>query len=136
MKSTGIVRKVDELGRIVLPIELRRTLDINIKDPVEIYVDGDFIMLKKYEPACVFCGSAKDVTEINGKNVKIHKTSLSALTGNEPGAVADNKNVLTVCCGDGKCVDILELQPEGKKRMDIKSYLAGNKIEISTVLGI
>lgn len=69
MKATGIVRKVDELGRIVLPIELRRTLDINIKDPVEIYVDGDFIMLKKYEPACVFCGSAKDVIEINGKNV-------------------------------------------------------------------
>lgn len=69
MKATGIVRKVDELGRIVLPIELRRTLDINIKDPVEIYVDGDFIMLKKYEPACVFCGNAKDVTEINGKNV-------------------------------------------------------------------
>ncbi|HIW40361.1 MAG TPA: AbrB/MazE/SpoVT family DNA-binding domain-containing protein [Candidatus Eubacterium pullicola] len=69
MKATGIVRKVDELGRIVLPIELRRTLDINIKDPVEIYVDGDFIMLKKYEPACVFCGSAKDVAEINGKNV-------------------------------------------------------------------
>lgn len=75
-------------------------------------------------------------TKINGKNVKIHKTSLSSLTGNKPGAVADNKNVLTVCCGDGKCVDILELQPEGKKRMDIKSYLAGNKIEISTVLGI
>ena len=69
MKATGIVRKVDELGRIVLPIELRRTLDINIKDPVEIYVDGDFIMLKKYEPACVFCGSATDVTEINGKIV-------------------------------------------------------------------
>lgn len=69
MKATGIVRKVDELGRIVLPIELRRTLDINIKDPVEIYVDGDFIMLKKYEPACVFCGSAKDVIEINSKNV-------------------------------------------------------------------
>ena len=69
MKATGIVRKVDELGRIVLPIELRRTLDINIKDPVEIYVDGDFIMLKKYEPACVFCGSAKDVTEKKNKNV-------------------------------------------------------------------
>ena len=69
MKATGIVRKVDELGRIVLPIELRRTLDINIKYPVENYVDGDSIMLKKYEPACVFCGSAKDVTEINGKNV-------------------------------------------------------------------
>ena len=57
MKATGIVRKVDELGRIVLPIELRRTLNINIKDPLEIYVDGESIMLKKYQPACVFCGS-------------------------------------------------------------------------------
>ncbi|MCL2322585.1 MAG: AbrB/MazE/SpoVT family DNA-binding domain-containing protein, partial [Oscillospiraceae bacterium] len=53
MKSTGIVRKVDELGRIVLPIELRRTLNIEIKDALEIYVDGDQIILKKYEPACV-----------------------------------------------------------------------------------
>ena len=54
MKATGIVRKVDELGRIVLPIELRRTLNIEIKDPLEIYVDGESIMLKKYQPACVF----------------------------------------------------------------------------------
>lgn len=69
MKATGIVRKVDELGRIVLPIELRRTLNINIKDPIEIYVDGDFILLKKYEPACIFCGDAKDVTVIHGKSV-------------------------------------------------------------------
>jgi AbrB family looped-hinge helix DNA binding protein len=50
LKSTGIVRKVDELGRIVLPIELRRTLDIVEKDPLEIYVDGERIILKKYEP--------------------------------------------------------------------------------------
>ena len=50
MKATGIVRKVDELGRIVLPIELRRTLNIEIKDPLEIYVDGESIMLKKYQP--------------------------------------------------------------------------------------
>lgn len=69
MKATGIVRKVDELGRIVLPIELRRTLDIEIKDPIEIYVDGDYILLKKYEPACVFCGNAKDVKRIHDKNV-------------------------------------------------------------------
>ena len=69
MKSTGIVRKVDELGRIVLPIELRRTLGIEIKDPIEIYVDGDYIVLKKYEPACIFCGNAKDVTRIHDKNV-------------------------------------------------------------------
>ncbi len=69
MKATGIVRKVDELGRIVLPIELRRTLDIEIKDPIEIYVDGDLIILKKYEPACVFCGNAKNVVRIHDKNV-------------------------------------------------------------------
>lgn len=61
MKSTGIVRKVDELGRVVIPIELRRTLQIAEKDPLEIYVDGEKIILKKYEPACIFCGSAEDV---------------------------------------------------------------------------
>ena len=54
MKSTGIVRKVDELGRIVLPIELRRTMDIAEKDAIEIYVDGSSIVLRKYEPTCVF----------------------------------------------------------------------------------
>lgn len=51
MKSTGIVRKVDELGRVVIPIELRRTLDIAEKDSLEIYVDGDRVILRKYEPA-------------------------------------------------------------------------------------
>jgi transcriptional pleiotropic regulator of transition state genes len=69
MKSTGIVRKVDELGRIVIPIELRRTLTIGEKDALEIFVDGDNIILKKYEPACVFCGQAKDVKNLKGKNV-------------------------------------------------------------------
>ena len=69
MKSTGIVRKVDELGRIVLPIELRRTLDIAEKDSLEIYVDDDRIVLKKYEPTCVFCGSSKDVISFKGKNI-------------------------------------------------------------------
>ena len=69
MKATGIVRKVDELGRIVLPIELRRTLNIRHEDPIEIFVDGDYIMLKKYEPACIFCGNAKVVITISGKNV-------------------------------------------------------------------
>ncbi len=69
MKSTGIVRKVDELGRIVLPIELRRTLNIEIKDALEIYVDGDQIILKKYEPACVFCGDARNVENFKGKNI-------------------------------------------------------------------
>ncbi len=69
MKSTGIVRKVDELGRIVLPIELRRTLDIAIKDALEIYVDNDAIILKKYEPSCIFCGNSKDVISFKGKNI-------------------------------------------------------------------
>ena len=69
MKSTGIVRKVDELGRIVLPIELRRTLDVAIKDALEIFVDGNMIMLKKYAPACLFCSDAKDVVIYKGKNI-------------------------------------------------------------------
>ena len=69
MKSTGIVRKVDELGRIVIPIELRRTLGIEEKDSLEIYVDSEKIVLKKYEPACVFCGNAEGVHNYKGKNV-------------------------------------------------------------------
>jgi len=69
MKSTGIVRKVDELGRIVLPIELRRTLDIAEKDSLEIYVDNNTIVLQKYEPACIFCSSARNVTAFNRKNI-------------------------------------------------------------------
>lgn len=69
MKSTGIVRKVDELGRIVLPIELRRTLDIAEKDSLEIYMDGPSIVLKKYQPTCIFCDEAKDVISFRGKNV-------------------------------------------------------------------
>ncbi|MFY9188237.1 MAG: AbrB/MazE/SpoVT family DNA-binding domain-containing protein [bacterium] len=69
MKSTGIVRKVDELGRVVIPIELRRTLDIAERDALEIYVDADKIVLKKYQPDCVFCGSAEDVVSFQGKNV-------------------------------------------------------------------
>jgi len=69
VKSTGIVRKVDELGRIVLPIELRRTLGIDEKDALEIYVDEEKIILRKYEPACVFCGNADNVQVFKGKNV-------------------------------------------------------------------
>lgn len=69
MKSTGIVRKVDELGRVVLPIELRRTMDIEIKDPIEIFVDGETIILRKYAPACIFCGNANDVIDYKGKKV-------------------------------------------------------------------
>lgn len=69
MKSTGVVRKVDELGRVVIPIELRRTLGIAEKDALEIYVDQEKIILKKYEPACIFCGNADNITNFRGKNI-------------------------------------------------------------------
>ena len=69
MKSTGIVRKVDELGRIVLPIELRRALGIEEKDRIEIFVDGESIILRKYQPACIFCDNAKDTINYKGKNI-------------------------------------------------------------------
>ncbi|WP_350343711.1 AbrB/MazE/SpoVT family DNA-binding domain-containing protein [Proteinivorax tanatarense] len=69
MKSTGIVRKVDELGRVVLPIELRRTLNISEKDSLEIYVDGERVVLKKYNPACIFCGEAEEIVHFKSKNV-------------------------------------------------------------------
>ena len=69
MKSTGIIRKVDDLGRIVLPIELRRMLDIAERDELEIYVEQDRIILHKYEPACIFCGSSEDLISYQDKNV-------------------------------------------------------------------
>ena len=69
MKSPGIVRKVDELGRIVLPIELRRVLDISERDSLEIYVQDNSIILKKYRATCVFCDSTKDITTFKGKNI-------------------------------------------------------------------
>lgn len=85
MKSTGIVRKVDELGRVVIPIELRRTLQISEKDALEIYVDGERIVLKKYEPACVFCGNAAEVHHFRGKNVcRNCLKEMQSLSVNEP----------------------------------------------------
>ena len=69
MKSTGIVRRVDELGRIVLPIELRRSLNINERDTLEIFVDDEKVILKKYEPADIFTGSMDDLIEYKGKKV-------------------------------------------------------------------
>ena len=69
MKAIGIVRKVDELGRIVLPIELRRTLDIAVRDELEIYLEDDKVVLRKYEPACVFCSSNRNLVSYEGKNV-------------------------------------------------------------------
>lgn len=67
MKSTGMIRKIDELGRIVVPKEIRKTLDIDNGDPLEIFVEGDHIILKKHNPACLFCGKAEDVIFFRGK---------------------------------------------------------------------
>jgi transcriptional pleiotropic regulator of transition state genes len=67
MKSTGIVRKVDELGRVVIPIELRNQFHIAEKDPIEIFVDGSFIILKKYEKSCFFCGNSKKLIDYKNK---------------------------------------------------------------------
>ncbi|MDE6760860.1 MAG: AbrB/MazE/SpoVT family DNA-binding domain-containing protein [Lachnospiraceae bacterium] len=69
MKSTGIVRNLDSLGRVTLPIELRRKLHMDIREPVEIFVDGDKIVLKKYEPADIFTGSQEDLIEYQGKMI-------------------------------------------------------------------
>lgn len=69
MKSTGIVRRIDELGRVVIPKELRRTMGIENLDPLEIFVDGDKIVLKKYSPGCTLCGSLEDIDHIAGKPI-------------------------------------------------------------------
>lgn len=71
MKSTGIVRKVDELGRVVLPIELRRSLNIDVKDSLEIFVDDERVILKKYEPADIFTGTMDDLIDFKGKKVSV-----------------------------------------------------------------
>ena len=67
IKSTGIVRKMDELGRVVIPMELRNQFKIVEKDPIEIFVDGSSIVLRKYEPNCIFCGNTKNLTEYSDK---------------------------------------------------------------------
>ena len=77
MKSTGVVRRIDELGRIVLPIEIRRSLDINVKDPVEIFIDNERIILQKYSPSCIFCGEADDI--VTYKDKKICKSCLAEM---------------------------------------------------------
>ena len=69
MKATGIVRKIDELGRIVLPIEIRRTLDIAERDAVEIFMEKDRIILQKYSPNCIFCGTSQNLTTHQGKQI-------------------------------------------------------------------
>lgn len=69
MKTTGIVRRVDELGRVVLPIELRRTLEIEERDQLEITLEDDRIVLRKYQPTCIFCGAEADLLEYRGKRI-------------------------------------------------------------------
>jgi transcriptional pleiotropic regulator of transition state genes len=69
MKATGIVRRVDELGRVVLPVELRRTLDISDRDALEIFTDDECIVLRKYQPDCIFCGSMENIQQHKGKPV-------------------------------------------------------------------
>ena len=69
MKSTGIFRKIDDLGRIVLPIEQRRILEIGDRDSLEIFIEDNMLILKKYQPACIFCGNAKDVMTFKGRNI-------------------------------------------------------------------
>lgn len=69
MKSTGIVRRIDELGRIVLPIEMRRILGISEKDPIEIFTEAESIILRKYQAACIFCDSAKNTVIFHGKYI-------------------------------------------------------------------
>jgi transcriptional pleiotropic regulator of transition state genes len=84
LKSTGIVRKVDELGRVVLPVELRRNLDIEIRDSLEIFVDDRLIILKKYEPGDIFTGNMNDLIDYHGKKVsKETITDLVKLAGLE-----------------------------------------------------
>lgn len=69
MKTTGVLRKIDGLGRVVIPMEIRNKLEISQNDPLEIHVEGNSIVLRKYEPDCTFCGSSKNVIEFKGKNV-------------------------------------------------------------------
>ena len=69
MKAKGIVRRLDDLGRIVLPIELRRTMNLEVRDPVEIFMEGESIVLRKYEAACLFCGGGHQLTTFRGKQI-------------------------------------------------------------------
>lgn len=69
MKSTGIVRRVDELGRVVIPIELRRVMGISEKDPIEIFTEGNKIILKKFETSCIFCEATDDIQLYKDRHV-------------------------------------------------------------------
>ena len=82
MKATGIVRRVDELGRVVLPCELRRVMHIKERDALEVFVDVDKIVLKKYEPACVFTDESEGLIEYKGRKVsKKAITEMATLAG-------------------------------------------------------
>jgi len=82
MKSTGVVRKVDELGRVVIPMELRRTMGIEEKDSLEIFTDGEKIVFKKYQPGCIFCGNAEGISNYMGKYIcKTCKVELGKQVG-------------------------------------------------------
>ena len=72
MKSTGMVRKIDELGRVVIPMEMRRSMNIEDGDAFEIFVDGEQIVLSKYLPLCIFCGGGEDIVEFSGKKICKH----------------------------------------------------------------
>lgn len=69
MKSTGFVKRIDELGRILIPKELRASMEIESKDALEIFVDGDRIVFQKYQPACIFCNSADDIVFFEGRRI-------------------------------------------------------------------
>ncbi len=69
MKSTGMVRKVDELGRIVLPAEIRQSMDINVRDALEIFTDEGRIILQKYQPSCIFCNNADNIIYFSNKRI-------------------------------------------------------------------
>lgn len=81
MKSAGVVRKIDELGRIVVPIELRKSLNIGKREAVEISLEGDSIMIKKFEPGCCLCGSTDDIENYNGN--KICKDCINELSSRD-----------------------------------------------------
>lgn len=87
MKATGIVRKLDDLGRVVLPVELRRTLNIEEKDSLEIYTDGDTIVLKKYQRGCAGCGAATNL--VNHGGVTLCRDCVTAFTETLKGEVAE-----------------------------------------------
>ena len=69
MGDTGIVRRVDDLGRIVIPMELRRTLGINVKDPLSISTEGERIILEKHKDSCVLCGATEEIVRVKDRAV-------------------------------------------------------------------